>query len=175
MMKQAILLPECESTPSVPGYPCVFSDDRIYRYVLWRVWENHQWPRYCAFIGLNPSTADETVDDPTIRRCVGFAKSWGYDALAMLNLFAFRATAPADMKDATSPIGEENDKWLAHISAGAQIVVAAWGNHGAHLGRANAVVSMIPRLHCMRVTAARQPQHPLYIAADTKLEVYHGN
>lgn len=95
-----------------------FSEDRAFRYTLWREWDvdsltgcaddlphGHQ---FAQFIGLNPSTADETRDDPTIRRCIGFAKLWGYGALCMTNLFAFRATKPRDMRQAADPIGPEN-------------------------------------------------------------------
>lgn len=163
-MNQSILF-ETEA-PTLPGYPCAFSRDRAYRYVLWRVWANLAAPRYCAFVGLNPSTADEATDDPTIRRCIGFAKDWGYDALAMLNLFAFRATDPRDMKAADDPVGDDNDYWLAKIAAEAGIVVAAWGNHGAHQNRAIAVRVLLPGLHCLRMTKAGHPEHPLYLAGD---------
>lgn len=155
------LFPDIE--PTLPGYPCAFSADRRYRYVLWRVWENHGAPRYCAFVGLNPSTADESTDDPTIRRCVGFAKAWQFDALAMLNLFAFRATDPQDMRAADDPVGDDNDSWLAKIAGGASIVVAAWGAHGSHLNRASIVRASIPNLHCLRLTKNGHPAHPLYL------------
>jgi hypothetical protein len=164
-MQTALFETAPETAPAVPGYPCAFSPDRVYRYVLWRVWANHASPRYCAFIGLNPSTADETTDDPTIRRCIGFAKAWGYDALAMLNLFAYRATYPADMKAESDPVGDDNDVWLARIAAEAGVVIAAWGNHGAHLNRAAAVRVLLPNLHCLRLTKAGQPEHPLYLPA----------
>ena len=77
-----------------------FSPDKVYRYELWRIWDEAL--PVCMFIGLNPSTADETVDDPTIRRCINFAKEWGYGQLVMTNLFAFRATKPAEMMRARS-------------------------------------------------------------------------
>jgi hypothetical protein len=79
------------------------------------------------FVGLNPSTADETSDDPTIRRCIAFAKSWGYSALCMTNLFAYRATDPKIMKKAQYPVGPDNDDYLKMLSAGAGVVIAAWG------------------------------------------------
>ena len=80
---------------------------------------------YAMFIGLNPNKADEILDDPTIRRCMTFAQAWGYDALCMTNLFAFRATKPTDMLAALDPIGSENDKHLVELSRGAGVVVAA--------------------------------------------------
>lgn len=84
----------------------ILSDDRKYRYSLSRVWDESK--NKVMFIGLNPSTADETEDDPTIRRCINFAKSWGYVGLEMTNLFAFRATAPKDMKNTKEPIETVN-------------------------------------------------------------------
>lgn len=86
------------------------SDCRTYRYELWRTWDESK--PYAMFIGLNPSTADETEDDPTIRRCINFAKTWGYGGLCMTNLFAYRATQPEDMKRASDPIGNKNDETL---------------------------------------------------------------
>lgn len=87
------------------------------------------------FVGLNPSTADELLDDPTIRRCVAFARSWGYGALCMTNLFAFRATDPDVMKSADDPVGPENDQHLQDLANGASVVIAAWGVHGTFGGR----------------------------------------
>lgn len=82
------------------------------------------------FIGLNPSTADDKIDDPTIRRCINFAQSWGYGGLCVTNLFAFRATLPSNMKSAKDPIGPENDKSPIAHAKDARIVVAAWGCMG---------------------------------------------
>ena len=79
------------------------------------------------FVGLNPSTADETNDDPTIRRCIAFAREWGYARLHMANLFAFRATEPRDMMNASDPIGPENDKHLLTLANDSILTVAAWG------------------------------------------------
>lgn len=136
---------------------------RTYRYTLWRDVGNLGGDGYAMFIGLNPSTADEVLDDPTIRRCMAFAKSWGYGALCMTNLFAFRATKPADMLAATDPIGPENDKHLVTLAGSAGIVVAAWGTNGTHLGRDQAVRAVVSNLHCLRKTQAGHPGHPLYL------------
>lgn len=94
-----------------------FSPDRKYRYSLWRSWDG-LWPTdgYVLFIGLNPSTADETKDDPTIRRCIGYAKAWRFSTFCMGNIFAFRATLPADMKKAQDPVGPENDYYLFNLA-----------------------------------------------------------
>ena len=118
------------------------------------------------FIGLNPSTADEVEDDPTIRRCVAFAKSWGYGALCMTNLFAFRATEPSDMIASIDPVGQDNDMYLTTMALDAGIVVAAWGTNGAHLGRDKEVRGLVPNLHCLRRTLAGHPGHPLYLPGD---------
>jgi hypothetical protein len=115
------------------------------------------------FVGLNPSTADAMLDDPTIRRCIGFARSWGYGGLMMTNLFAFRATLPRAMKAAIDPIGPDNDQVLRTAYLNAGIVIAAWGAHGAHKGRDVAVRAMLPRLHYLRLTQGGHPGHPLYL------------
>ena len=128
-----------------------------YRYWLTREWG--EGSRCVAFVGLNPSTADGETDDPTIRRCVAFAKSWGYDSLAMLNLFAFRATQPAD------PVGPDNDQWLRIASASAAITVTAWGVDGTFKGRFVDVRPHLTRLHYLRLTKDGHPGHPLYLPA----------
>ncbi len=136
---------------------------RLYRYDLWRRWSDDS---FCLFIGLNPSTADETADDPTIRKCVAYSKRWGYGALCMVNLFAFRATQPKDMLAAQDPVGPDNDLTLATLSKRAGIVVAAWGNDGGHQGRDKQVVKMIPHLYCLKLNKDGSPSHPLYLRKD---------
>ena len=138
-----------------------FSPCRTYRYALWREWIGGSG--YAMFVGLNPSTADEMLDDPTIRRCIGFAKSWGYAALCMTNLFAFRATEPKDMMAAADPIGPGNDAFLQELAPDAGVVVAAWGAHGAYRGRDAEVCRMLPDLHCLALTKGGHPGHPLYL------------
>lgn len=134
----------------------------LYRYSLWRQWA--PGPQV-MFVGLNPSTADATLDDPTIRRCIGFARAWGYGGLMMTNLFAWRATAPRDMMAAADPVGPDNDRVLQIAHAKAAITVAAWGAHGTFLSRHGAVRAMLPRLHCLRLTKDGHPGHPLYLPA----------
>lgn len=140
-----------------------FSPCHTYRYTLWRSWGDDTPKNFVMFIGLNPSTADAFQDDPTIRRCIGFAQSWGYGALCMANLFAFRATEPADMRAALDPIGPDNDKTLTDLAACASKIVAAWGTHGAHLGRDKQVLALLPDLYCLRQTKQGHPAHPLYL------------
>lgn len=120
------------------------------------------------FIGLNPSTADATNDDPTIRRCIGYARDWGCDGLCMMNLFAFRATLPKDMKAAEDPVGPENDRTLIFMAEGAEVIVAAWGNNGRYMGRDEKVKAMIPQLHYLRLTKDGFPAHPLYLPKGLK-------
>ncbi len=141
----------------------ILSPCQRYRYELWRRWSDAP---ACVFIGLNPSTADASRDDPTIRKCVGFAQRWGYGALCMLNLFAFRATVPGDMLAAVDPIGPENNATLARVAGMAPLVIAAWGNHGRHLDRDRRVMDMFPSLHCLRVNQNGSPVHPLYQPGD---------
>jgi len=140
------------------------SDCRKYRFALWRTWDESK--PYAMFVGLNPSTADETEDDNTITRCINFAKDWGYGGLCMANLFAFRATEPAVMKSATNPVGEENNQWLTNLAKEAGIVVAAWGNDGAYLGRSKEVVALIPDLHHLKLNKSGEPAHPLYLSGE---------
>jgi hypothetical protein len=146
----------------------IFSPDRVYRYTLWREWDilNHD---YAMFIGLNPSTADETKNDPTVRRCIGFAKAFGFGALCMMNLFAFRATKPEDMMNHPDPVGSDNDKWLQECAREAKVVVAAWGTLGAYIDRDIAVCRLIPNLKCLCPREKSLPPHPLYLPSDSTL------
>jgi len=140
------------------------SDCRKYRYALWRTWDDSK--PYVMIVGLNPSTADETKDDPTLTRCIKFAKYWGYGGLCMANLFAFRATEPSDMMASSDPVGLENDSWLSKLSKDAGIVVAAWGNDGSHLCRSSAMKAMLPNLHCIKMNKSGEPAHPLYLSSN---------
>lgn len=140
-----------------------FSRCRQYRYALWRRWG--QRPGFALIVGLNPSTADHRQDDPTIRRCIGFARDWGYDQLCVANLFAWRATYPEDLKAAADPVGPGNNRWLRRLCREADIVVAAWGNDGNFLDRAQQVQSMHDQWQVLRVNRSGQPAHPLYLPA----------
>lgn len=139
---------------------------RNYRYALWRTWDDSM--PFVMFVGLNPSTADETSDDPTLTRCIKYAKSWGYGGVCMANLFAFRATEPADMKVSDDPIGIENNKWLKKLAKDAALVVAAWGNDGSYLERSEQVKEFLPNLYCLKLNKSGEPAHPLYQSADIK-------
>ena len=145
-----------------------FSQCRIYCYNLWRKWDENNH-KYVMFIGLNPSTADEIQDDPTIRRCIQYSKDWGYGALCMTNLFAFRATQPKDMMAAIDPIGPMNDAHLLNLSKNAGIVVAAWGKEdGKFNERDKQVLGLVQNLHCLKLNKDGSPAHPLYLKKDLK-------
>ena len=126
------------------------------------------------FVGLNPSTADETLDDPTIRRCARFARDFGCGGLCMTNLFAFRATRPHDMMIEGDPIGPDNDRWLLECAKRATLIVAAWGVHGAFRGRGVAVRALLPRLRHLGLTQAGQPRHPVYVPAASRPMAWEG-
>lgn len=148
----------------------IFSTCRTWRYVLWRLWDNSKG--YVNFYGLNPSTADEKTDDHTIRRCIGFAKLWGYGGIYMLNLFAFRATQPADMREAKDPVGSNNDNLLVVYHRTAQLSVACWGTNGTFQGRDKVVTALLDDLYCLGTTKDGHPKHPLRLRADTELRPY---
>lgn len=134
-----------------------------YRYDLWRRWGAQGAD--AMFVCLNPSTADDLDDDPTLRRCIGFARSWGFGGVRIGNLFAYRAQDPRQMLRAPDPVGPRNDEYLLAMAQSAAIVVAAWGNLCGHLGRGARVRQLLPRLHYLRLTQSGQPGHPLYLPA----------
>lgn len=161
------------------GRGAVLSDDGRYRYRLWRdVPQDDEVPGGSVlFIMLNPSTADAGVDDPTIRRCIGFAKSWGYRRLEVGNLFAFRATDPGRLIDSASAgvdvVGPENNAWLPRLALDADLIVCAWGTHLATRlnGRADEVRGMLGKpLAALELTQNGSPKHPLYVPADRRWE-----
>lgn len=148
----------------------LLSPDGTYRYRLDRRWGTAP---SAVFVMLNPSTADATNDDPTIRRCVGFARRWGAGGLTVVNLYAFRATFPRDLWTAADPVGPDNDTHLQEVAIHAGLdrvpIIAAWGSH-AKPERVREVVQLIGfrRLKSLGVTAAGQPRHPLYLQNDAQ-------
>ena len=148
----------------------IFSDCRKYRYGLSRTWNGKK--KTILFIGLNPSTANEKIDDPTIRRCINYAQNWGYGSLLMVNLFAYRATMPSELKNVKNPIGNDNDLHIIELSKKADLSVAAWGNEGSHLNRDKEIKKILPNLMCLKINKSGQPSHPLYQKKDLKLIKY---
>lgn len=156
-----------------------FSPCRTWRYRLWRTWDDGRFP--LVMLMLNPSTADEDRNDPTVERCERRARAGGFGGLIVLNIFAFRATDPRVMKAAADPIGPDNDAYLRRAFKGlvgarpdglvGPVICAGWGSHGSHLGRDRQVKALARQsgiqLHCLGQTKGGQPRHPLYIGYDT--------
>jgi hypothetical protein len=161
-----------------------------YRYLLEREWrgthdpKNWRWlgakdgagaepgkPKAVMFVMLNPSTADGTSDDPTIRRCVGFAKSWRYEAISVVNLFAYRATKTKDLFSAGDTLvhGPRNQEVIERAARGAGVIIAAWGAHGGWGAQDEIVRGWLHRypIYTLGLTKNGQPRHPLYVPGDT--------
>jgi len=165
----------------------VLSADLVYRYTLERVWDVER--RQAVFVGLNPSTADALTDDPTIRRCMGFAERWGFGGFHMVNLFAFRATDPAALIEYARArgdvVGPETDDYLREVlQTTVGMVVAMWGAHpsarrlqakGSPHPRETEVLRLLRKhhpVHCFGVTKDGSPKHPLYLANHVVPEPY---
>ena len=142
-----------------------FSPCRRWRYLLWRRWDASQ--PVANFLMLNPSTADEVKLDPTCARARDYAERWGYGALIVTNIFAFRNTDPERMKAAADPVGPGNDATIVRAAKESALVVCAWGNHGVFLGRSRQILKKLRAnhvaLHALRLNANGEPAHPLYL------------
>lgn len=151
----------------------VLDESNTYRYTLWRVWDV-SLPRL-LFVMLNPSTADHTQNDPTIRRCIRFAKSWGFGAIEVVNLFAYRATDPKELKNnLIDPVGSDNDDYLISRSSKCDVIVLAWGTKGVYQKRDRTVLKLLNKysLNCLEETKSGHPKHPLYVNGETKYSTY---
>jgi hypothetical protein len=164
----------------------VFSEDRVYRYTLTRSWEPEHQSRLeglglggaerlsCLFVCLNPSTADEVTDDATVRRCIRFARAWGYSDLTVCNIFALRSRDPKALYAADDPVGPDNDQHLKREAARHELVVAAWGNHGSYRNRGRQVMEMLREgadVFTLGLNVTIEPKHPLYLPATTEPKV----
>lgn len=153
----------------------IFSPCRTWRYTLNRQFGSGNG-RACMFLMLNPSTADEVQNDPTIRRCINFAKAWGYSRLTVCNIFAYRSTDPKGLRQTPDPIGPYNDHHIVACHSESLLTIAAWGVHGEYLGRAEQVVKLLADsstpLMCLGKTKDGQPKHPLYVAGATVPALY---
>ncbi len=143
----------------------VYSDCERYRYSLTRVWE--PGGKRALFIMLNPSTATEVQNDPTVERCERRARTLGFGAFRVLNIFAWRATDPRDMRRAEDPVGPGNDAAILESLDWADRIICAWGTHGEHLGRGPEVAALLRAagrpLYHLGLSKAGHPKHPLYI------------
>ncbi|PJR13942.1 DUF1643 domain-containing protein [Sinorhizobium meliloti] len=151
----------------------VISDCGTYRYRLERDWD--ATASKVAFLMLNPSTADHTEDDPTIRRCIGFAKAWGFGGIIVGNLFALRSTYPKALYSHPDPVGPDNDEHLVGICQSSLRIVCAWGTHGTLHGRDRVVYDRLELfdLRALKVTSKGHPGHPLYVAGNTVPQAFY--
>jgi len=150
-----------------------------FRYLLSRRWAGDGGTRPLLFVMLNPSTADADVDDPTIRRCIAFAKAHAYEAMQVVNLFAFRTTYPADLKRVGCPVGPQNDAVIESAVRWSHKVCVAWGAHASHLRVERRVQDVMPMLWrngytpwCLQITRSGYPAHPLMLRADCRLQPF---
>src|SRR5258708_8842927 len=159
---------------------CIFSAERAYRYVLRGQCSDAvaETPRRIAWIGLNPSTADEVTLDQTLATVCRYSKKWGFSEVIMLNLFAFRATDPRNLKRAEDPIGPDNDRHLLTEVSAAERVIACWGDHGRVSGRDREGSDLLRAdavaLECLQTNNSGTPRHPLHLKAGIRTKPYNG-
>jgi len=152
--------------PAVTG-GATFSRDRRYRYRLWRRWDRAR--PVVAFVMLNPSTADARRDDPTIRRCIGFARRWGYGGIEVVNLFAYRSTDPRLLRRLRDPVGRDNHRHIRRALRKAALVIVGWG-----AWTVRSPLEDLGRARCLGLTSGGQPRHPLYLRRDVQHVPYLG-
>lgn len=143
-----------------------------YRWTLHRKWD--EGPEV-LWIMLNPSTADANADDPTVRRCAGFSKSWGFGGLTIANLYAARTPRPSDLSRLADPVGVRNDQVLRALVRHAAAVVVAWGAHPLAAARAGTVLPLLTSPLCIGTTRGGHPRHPLYVRADTQPSIFQAS
>ena len=150
----------------------IYSDSEKHRYVLNRVWDVEG--KCMLFVGLNPSTATEVANDPTVARVINYAKRENFGSAVVCNIFSYRATLPSDMRLFQDPIGKENDKHILEESEKADIILLGWGNHASFLDRGKSVLKLLQpyreKLYCLGFTKSLEPKHPLYLRKDAKFE-----
>ncbi len=150
----------------------IFSEDRKYRYALWRVWSSAK--NLLMTIGLNPSVASELKDDATITRLMARAYKLGYGGLLMANLYAFVSTNPDNLLNNGNAIGEHTDHYIKQMVEISEVQLCGWGSFRAVTKRANTVFSMLTNPYCLGVNGDGQPKHPLYISYKTPMGKYRG-
>ena len=148
------------------------SDDGAYRYELVRMWGSGI--SHILWVMLNPSIADASIDDPTIRRCTGFTSDWGFNAYTVVNLYAFRSTSPLRLRFAADTVGPENGQAIRGAARHAQLIICAWGHAGPNANRPNEVVSLLvsaghkDKLRRLGTRKNGQPRHPLMLGGNCK-------
>ena len=142
-----------------------FSSNRKHRFALWRAWDESK-PEV-MFIGLNPSTANEEKNDPTIRKVIKFAVNWGYGSVTMLNLFTYVTTYPEELKTCKNPLLQA-DVTLISYARDADKIIFAWGNFKEAQERAKQVIAMFPNAYCLVKNKDGSPRHPLYVPGNTE-------
>lgn len=138
-----------------------------YRYQLWRIWDENK--PLILFIMLNPSTADHTVDDPTIRRVIGFAKSWDYGGVFVVNLYAYRCTKPKDLRQTDDPMGKDNIQHIENVLGLVDRVIYAWGNNKKE---PDWLRDLVESPYCIDVSKKGIPKHPLFLKKELQPQVY---
>lgn len=144
-----------------------------YRYLLWREWDSTG--DTVAFIMLNPSRADAKINDPTITRCIKFARSWGFSRLEVVNLFAYRTPHPSLLKQTVEPVGKDNDKYILATVRRSDKVILAWGERGSWREQDLYTLRLIQNythLYCLGMTKQSCPRHPLYLRSTTKPQTF---
>ena len=147
--------------------------DGNYRYLLRRKWDENA-PQI-TFVMLNPSTADANQDDPTLRKCIHFAKSFSCGSLEVVNLFAYRATNPRELKKIADPVGSRNNCYIELAIRRADLIIVAWGTKGIFQKRNDEVLNLISgkqSLHCLGLTKDGHPRHPLYLRKSTERIIF---
>jgi hypothetical protein len=167
------------STTMTPGHLATsikmsaqFDRTRRYRFSLHRLWQPEM--PLATFVMLNPSTADDLKNDPTITRCINLARFWGFGGINVVNLFAYRTCDPTHLRKITKPVGKENDKHIESNAFNSSRVILAWGNHGSWRERDQEVLELLNDfdLGCIGSNKSGQPKHPLYSPSDAVLQKF---
>jgi len=151
----------------------IFDTTKKYRYLLMRQWSENN--AQITWIMLNPSTADENIDDPTIRRCIGFSKLYNAGKMEIVNLFSYRSTTPQTLYTINDPIGKETDQYILNSVKSADKVIIAWGNHGKLNNRSKYVINDLlspyhNKIYTLKLLKNKEPGHPLYISYSEQLK-----
>lgn len=164
-----------------PAAGAVMSHERPvakYRYALWRLFDSQPTPKWLSMILINPSTADHEKPDPTLESCIRIARHSGYNGVVLANLFALRSSKIQVMKADSDPVGQHNDDWIAAVARVGHARVAAWGAHGGHQQRDEAVIRdvlaplQLGPWHCLVKTSEGRPGHPLYLPTATEWQSF---